>query len=216
MTRLVLHNRKFYVGPMSMQMSLQHLPETSNTKAGWSDYKRYSTGINAHGKQHLSLQGERTQQSKSKKGEKALACLTLASGFSPAVSCCPPPAGKVSKSGISETGRADKYDPFDGSPNKNKPDADATLGVPTAVAAATAGKGVPLYVHLTELVCVKPPYVFPYQAENIINGGSHAGKNLAFLDLGIVVTYGTNKVEVYLKCANYLPSVTLTRINSQK
>ena len=41
-------------------------------------------------------------------------------------------------------------------------------------------QGVPLYVHLADLAGVKPPYVLPVPAMNVINGGSHAGNALAF------------------------------------
>ncbi|KAH9984808.1 enolase [Russula vinacea] len=59
---------------------------------------------------------------------------------------------------------------LDGTPNKGKLVADA----------AAADKGVPLYQHLAELAGVKPPYVLPTPAFNVINGGSHAGNKLAF------------------------------------
>ncbi len=70
---------------------------------------------------------------------------------------------------------------LDGTPNKGKPGANAILGISTAVVgAATAEKGIPLYQHLTELAGVKPPYVLPTPALNVINGGFHAGNKLAF------------------------------------
>ncbi len=70
---------------------------------------------------------------------------------------------------------------LDGTPNKGKLGANAILGVSIAVAdAAAAEKGVPLYQHLAELAGVKPPYVLPAPALNVINGGSHARNKLAF------------------------------------
>ncbi|SCV67673.1 BQ2448_5284 [Microbotryum intermedium] len=70
---------------------------------------------------------------------------------------------------------------LDGTPNKGKLGANAILGVSIAVAkAAAAEKGVPLYQHFAELASVKPPYILPVPAFNVINGGSHAGNALAF------------------------------------
>ena len=70
---------------------------------------------------------------------------------------------------------------LDGTPNKGKLGANAILGVSIAVAeAGAAEKGIPLYAHLAELAGVKPPFVLPCPAFNVINGGSHAGNKLAF------------------------------------
>ena len=70
---------------------------------------------------------------------------------------------------------------LDGTPNKGKLGANAILGVSIAVAeAAAAEKGVPLYKHLADLAGVKPPFILPTPALNVINGGSHAGNKLAF------------------------------------
>ncbi|GAA5914953.1 uncharacterized protein JCM6883_001773 [Sporobolomyces salmoneus] len=87
----------------------------------------------------------------------------------------------------------EKVDQFlidlDGTPNKGKLGANAILGVSMAVAKAAAGqKGVPLYVHLAELAGVKPPYVLPVPAMNVINGGSHAGNALAFQEFMLLPT----------------------------
>jgi enolase len=78
---------------------------------------------------------------------------------------------------------------LDGTPNKGKLGANAILGVSIAAAdAAAAEKGVPLYQHLAELAGVKPPYVLPAPALNVINGGSHAGNKLAFQEFMILPT----------------------------
>ena len=70
---------------------------------------------------------------------------------------------------------------LDGTSNKGKLGANAILSVSIAVAeAAAVEKGVPLYQHLAELAGVKPPYILPTPAFNVINGGSHAGNKLAF------------------------------------
>ncbi|GAA5855443.1 hypothetical protein JCM8547_007832 [Rhodosporidiobolus lusitaniae] len=78
---------------------------------------------------------------------------------------------------------------LDGTPNKGKLGANAILGVSMAVAKAAAGqKGVPLYVHFAELAGIKPPYVLPVPAMNVINGGSHAGNALAFQEFMLLPT----------------------------
>ncbi|GAA5946237.1 hypothetical protein JCM10213_001653 [Rhodosporidiobolus nylandii] len=78
---------------------------------------------------------------------------------------------------------------LDGTPNKGKLGANAILGVSMAVAkAAAAQKGVPLYTHFADLAGVKPPYVLPVPAMNVINGGSHAGNALAFQEFMLLPT----------------------------
>lgn len=96
------------------------------------------------------------------------------------------------KSGLSVTQQKDIDDlliKLDGTPNKGKLGANAILGVSIAVAEAGAGeKGIPLYQHLAELAGVKPPYVLPTPAFNVINGGSHAGNKLAFQEFMLLPT----------------------------
>jgi len=78
---------------------------------------------------------------------------------------------------------------LDGTPNKGNLGANAILGVSIAVAkAGAAEKGVPLYQHLADLAGVKPPYVLPVPAFNVINGGSHAGNKLAFQEFMLLPT----------------------------
>jgi enolase len=85
---------------------------------------------------------------------------------------------------------------LDGTPNKGKLGANAILGVSIAVAdAGAAEKGVPLYQHLAELAGVKPPYVLPTPAFNVINGGSHAGNKLAFQEFMLLPTGATSFTE---------------------
>ena len=85
---------------------------------------------------------------------------------------------------------------LDGTPNKGKLGANAILGVSIAVAqAAAAEKGVPLYQHFAELAGVKPPYVLPTPAFNVINGGSHAGNKLAFQEFMLLPTGATSFAE---------------------
>jgi len=78
---------------------------------------------------------------------------------------------------------------LDGTPNKGKLGANAILGVSIAcVEAGAAEKGIPVYQHLAELAGVKPPYVMPCPAFNVINGGSHAGNKLAFQEFMLLPT----------------------------
>lgn len=76
---------------------------------------------------------------------------------------------------------------LDGTENKTKLGANAILGVSLAVAkAGAAQKGVPLYVHVSDLTGTKKPYVLPVPFMNVLNGGSHAGGRLAFQEFMIV------------------------------
>nr|VWP00943.1 Uncharacterized protein [Ganoderma boninense] len=74
------------------------------------------------------------------------------------------------KSGLQVTAQKDIDDfliKLDGTPNKSKLGANATVGVSIAVAMAGAEeKGVPLYQHLADLAGVKPPYVLPTPSFN--------------------------------------------------
>ncbi|XP_031491276.1 enolase 1, chloroplastic [Nymphaea colorata] len=75
---------------------------------------------------------------------------------------------------------------LDGTPNKSKFGANAILGVSLSVCRAGAGaKGVPLYRHIQELSGTKE-LVMPVPAFNVINGGSHAGNNLAMQEFMIL------------------------------
>ncbi|KAM1340573.1 hypothetical protein ACFX2H_038944 [Malus domestica] len=75
---------------------------------------------------------------------------------------------------------------IDGTPNKSKLGANAILGVSLSVCRAGAGaKGVPLYKHIQEVSGIKE-LVMPVPAFNVINGGSHAGNNLAMQEFMIL------------------------------
>ncbi|PIE82712.1 MAG: phosphopyruvate hydratase [Candidatus Contendobacter odensis] len=64
---------------------------------------------------------------------------------------------------------------LDGTPNKGRLGANATLGVSMAVAhAASAESGVPLYKYLNP----KGPYQLPVPMMNILNGGAHADNSV--------------------------------------
>ncbi|CUM63165.1 uncharacterized protein PRCAT00000733001 [Priceomyces carsonii] len=77
---------------------------------------------------------------------------------------------------------------LDGTPNKSKLGANAILGVSLAVAkAAAAEKGIPLYKHVADLSgASQDKYVLPVPFQNVLNGGSHAGGDLAFQEFMIV------------------------------
>lgn len=75
---------------------------------------------------------------------------------------------------------------LDGTPNKAKLGANAILGVSLSVCRAGAGaKGIPLYRHIQELAGTKE-LIMPVPAFNVINGGSHAGNNLAMQEFMIL------------------------------
>lgn len=81
---------------------------------------------------------------------------------------------------------------IDGTPNKSKLGANAILGVSLSVCRAGAGaKGVPLYKHIQEISNTKE-LVMPVPAFNVINGGSHAGNNLAMQEFMILPVGATS------------------------
>uniref|UniRef100_K7MCN2 phosphopyruvate hydratase n=1 Tax=Glycine max TaxID=3847 RepID=K7MCN2_SOYBN len=81
---------------------------------------------------------------------------------------------------------------IDGTPNKSKLWANAILGVSLSgvtlsVCRAGAGaKGVPLYRHIKEISGTKE-LAMPVPNFNVINGGSHAGNNLAMQEFMILL-----------------------------
>ncbi|KAF9625790.1 hypothetical protein IFM89_027122 [Coptis chinensis] len=84
---------------------------------------------------------------------------------------------------------------FDGTPNKSKFGANALLGVSLSVCRAGAGaKEIPLYKHIQELSGTKE-LVMPVPAFNVINGGSHAGNNLAMQEFMILPVGATSFAE---------------------
>lgn len=87
---------------------------------------------------------------------------------------------------------------IDGTPNKSKLGANAILGVSLSVCRAGAGaKGVPLYKHIQELAGTKE-LVMPVPAFNVINGGSHAGNNLAMQEFMLLPVGATSFAEALL------------------
>ncbi|KAJ3643127.1 hypothetical protein Zmor_025857 [Zophobas morio] len=84
---------------------------------------------------------------------------------------------------------------LDGTENKSKLGANAILGVSLAVAkAGAAKKGIPLYKHLADLAGNKD-IILPVPAFNVINGGSHAGNNLAMQEFMILPTGASSFTE---------------------
>ncbi|OIW15430.1 hypothetical protein TanjilG_12284 [Lupinus angustifolius] len=84
---------------------------------------------------------------------------------------------------------------IDGTPNKSKLGANAILGVSLSVCrAGTGAKGVPLYKHIQEISGTKE-LVMPVPAFNVINGGSHAGNNLAMQEFMILPVGATSFAE---------------------
>jgi len=77
---------------------------------------------------------------------------------------------------------------LDGTPNKGKLGANAILAVSLAVAkAGAAQKGIPLYRYIADLAGTKE-LILPVPAFNVINGGVHAGNNLAMQEFMILPT----------------------------
>ncbi|KAI6683327.1 hypothetical protein NL676_029240 [Syzygium grande] len=84
---------------------------------------------------------------------------------------------------------------IDGTPNKSTMGANTILGVSLSVCRAGAGaKGVPLYKHIQE-ICGTKELVIPVPAFNVINGGSHAGNNLAMQEFMILPVGATSFAE---------------------
>jgi enolase len=75
---------------------------------------------------------------------------------------------------------------LDGTPNKARLGANATLGVSMAVAHAVArAAGVPLHVHLAKLAGTRGG-VLPVPMMNILNGGAHADTNVDFQEFMVM------------------------------
>jgi len=89
----------------------------------------------------------------------------------------------------------------DGTENKSKFGANAILAVSMAVCkAGAATKKVPLYKHIATLAGVSE-FVLPTPSFNVINGGKHAGNNLAMQEFMIVPT-GAKKFREAMQMAS--------------
>ncbi|WBW72470.1 enolase [Schizosaccharomyces osmophilus] len=88
------------------------------------------------------------------------------------------------KSGIDITdqGKVDKFMiDLDGTEDKSKLGANSIVGISMAVArAASAYLKIPLYKHIAELAGSKASNCLPVPSFNVLNGGTHAGGDLAF------------------------------------
>eukprot|EP00696_Hemimastix_kukwesjijk_P006247 gnl/Hemi2/17907_TR5907_c0_g1_i1.p1 gnl/Hemi2/17907_TR5907_c0_g1~~gnl/Hemi2/17907_TR5907_c0_g1_i1.p1 ORF type:complete len:492 (-),score=166.67 gnl/Hemi2/17907_TR5907_c0_g1_i1:120-1427(-) len=74
----------------------------------------------------------------------------------------------------------------DGTPNKATLGANAILGVSMAVCkAGAAAMGIPLYRHIQNLSSYRP-LLLPVPAFNVVNGGKHAGNQLAMQEFMIL------------------------------
>ncbi|MGI6589657.1 MAG: phosphopyruvate hydratase [Candidatus Iainarchaeum sp.] len=75
----------------------------------------------------------------------------------------------------------------DGSKNKSKFGANAILSVSMAVCkAGAASKGVSIYKHINELADGERGVILPVPSFNVINGGKHAGNELAMQEFMIL------------------------------
>jgi enolase len=76
---------------------------------------------------------------------------------------------------------------LDGTPNKGRLGANATLGVSLAVARAAANaQGLPLYEHLGRLIGGSAARTLPVPMMNVLNGGKHADNNVDLQEFMIV------------------------------
>ncbi|MFN7918966.1 MAG: phosphopyruvate hydratase [Bryobacteraceae bacterium] len=84
---------------------------------------------------------------------------------------------------------------LDGTPNKGRLGANATLGVSCAVARAAAqAKGIPLWKHLA---AHRSPRM-PVPMVNIFSGGLHAGGNIEFQDF-LVIPHGFDGISAQME-----------------
>lgn len=77
----------------------------------------------------------------------------------------------------------DKLRKMDGTPNKGRLGANAILGISLAVAKAASDTSIQ---HLFEYLAKRDEYVLPIPMMNIINGGVHAGNELAMQEFMIM------------------------------
>ncbi|PPQ75377.1 hypothetical protein CVT26_015508 [Gymnopilus dilepis] len=91
---------------------------------------------------------------------------------------------------------------LDGTKDKTKLGANAIVGVSMAVAVAGAAEaGIPLYEHIANLAGMgNAPFVIPCPSFNVINGGQHAGNQLAFQEF-MIVPVGASSFEEAMKMA---------------
>ena len=97
-------------------------------------------------------------------------------------------ARKLIGMSVTDQGEVDEFlIDLDGTPDKSKLGANALLGVSLAVARLRAAHaGLPLYGHLTAELKPKEKWLLPVPFSNVINGGKHAGNDLAVQEFMIV------------------------------
>ncbi|KAJ2503146.1 phosphopyruvate hydratase [Coemansia sp. RSA 2052] len=108
------------------------------------------------------------------------------------------PALIDAKISVEDQGAIDQFMlDLDDTPNKSKLGANAILGVSLAAAkAGAAQKGVPLYQHFRDLSGrSNDKFVLPVPAFNVINGGTHAGNQLAMQEFMILPTGASSFTE---------------------
>jgi len=100
-------------------------------------------------------------------------------------------APELCKSGLRVTQQKECDDfmiQLDGTDNKSRLGANAILGVSLAICkAGAAEEGIPLYRHIANLANYGD-VILPVPAFNVINGGSHAGNQLAMQEFMILPT----------------------------
>jgi enolase len=75
----------------------------------------------------------------------------------------------------------------DGTPNKGRLGANATLGVSMALArAVSTAQGVPLYAHIARLYGGRGELSLPVPMMNILNGGAHADSSVDFQEFMVM------------------------------
>ena len=100
---------------------------------------------------------------------------------------------------------------LDGTPNKSKLGANATLGVSMALAKASADTaGTPLYHAFAN--DRKP--ILPLPLMNIINGGKHAGNDLSFQEF-MVIPAGFRTFREALRCGSEVYHALRSRLESK-
>ncbi len=104
----------------------------------------------------------------------------------------------------------DKMIALDGTNNKSRLGANATLGVSLAVAkAAAADLEIPTYKYIGKLFGEPNPIELPVPLLNFLNGGAHASNNLAFQEFMIMPLGAKNFFEA-LRMASELFSILST------
>jgi enolase 1/2/3 len=96
-------------------------------------------------------------------------------------------AGALKRRDLSQRQLDDAMIALDGTPNKGRLGANATLAVSMAFLRAEAiGRKAPLYAHVAQLAGLSARYVLPVPMMNILNGGAHADSNVDFQEFMVM------------------------------